>query len=130
MKRNTITLALVALLGGIGSTAALAHQDYSESGSLHWISHVAEATSQPAATAQAPFGYAVEGDADRTVDIVPGFRHLNVTRLETIRFNTGGQSINWKFDTLGTPTFPLSQAIPGLGDVTVHVAENPAYRGG
>lgn len=37
MKRNIIGLTLIALLSGIGSTAALAHEDYSEGGSLHWI---------------------------------------------------------------------------------------------
>lgn len=129
MKRNTIGLTLIALLGGIGSTAALAHEDYSEGGTLHWIAHVAEAKSQPTANAQAPFGYAVDGGADRAVDIGPATKYLNVTRLETIRINAGGKSVTWKFDTLGTPSFPLSKVIPGLDGVAVYVAENPSYRG-
>ncbi len=130
MKRNIIGLTLIALLGGIGSTAALAHEDYSEGGSLHWISHVAEAKSQPSANEQAPFGYAVNGSADRAIDIGPGTQYLNVTRLETIRINAGGKSVTWKFDTLNTSSFPLSKVISGLDGITVYVAENPSYQGG
>ena len=52
-----------------------------------------------------------------------------MTRLETIRINVGGKSVTWMFDTLGTASFPLANIIPGAGDVTVYVTENPAYRG-
>ncbi|MBL8470816.1 MAG: CzcE family metal-binding protein [Rhodocyclaceae bacterium] len=130
MKRNIISLTLVALLSGVGSTAVFAHEDYSEGGSLHWIAHATETKSQPTANAQAPFGYAVNGSADRTVDIGPGTQYFNVTRLETIRINAGGKSVTWKFDTLGTSSFPLSNVIPGLDGITVYVAENPSYQGG
>lgn len=49
-------------------------------------------------------------------------------RLETIQINAGGKSVTWKFDTLGTASFPLSKAIPGFDNVTVYVAENPSYQ--
>lgn len=130
MKTKLATLTLAALLSAAGTTAALAHEDYSEGASLHWLTHVAQATSQPTANQSAPFGYAVAGPADRSVAIDSGTRYLNVTRLETVQINAGGKSVTWKFDTLGTQSFPLSQVVPGLDGVTVYIAENPSYQGG
>lgn len=129
MKHHIISLALAASLFGIGSTAAIAHGNFSEEESMHWLTHVAEATSQATANERAPFGYAVDGKADRTVDIGPSAKYLNVTRLETIRINAGGKSVIWKFDTMGTTSFPLSNVIPGLNGITVYVEESPLYRG-
>lgn len=129
MKAKVTTLALVALVSAASTTAVLAHEDYSEGGSLHWLTHVAESKSQPSANQLAPYGYAVTGPADRVVNL-DSARHLNVTRLETVQIKTGDKSITWKFDTLGTPSFPLSKAVPGFEGVTVHVEEHPSYRGG
>lgn len=130
MKTKLATLTLTALLSAVGTTTALAHEDYSEGGSLHWLTHVAQAKSQPTANQSAAFGYAVAGATDRIVTIDSGTRYLNVTRLETVQINTGGKSVTWKFDTFGTQSFPLSRVVPGLDGVTVYVTENPSYQGG
>ena len=107
-----------------------AHDEYSEGGSPHWISHVvAESKSQPTANELARYGYATSGAAARVVKIDSGTKYLNVTRLETVRFDLGSKSVTWKFDTLGTAPFSLAKVIPGAEGVTVYVAENPAYTG-
>ncbi len=41
MKSKFPALTLAVLLAAAGTTAALAHEDYSEGGSLHWLAHVA-----------------------------------------------------------------------------------------
>lgn len=130
MKTGLTTLALIALLSASGTTTALAHEDFSESGTLHWIGQVTQAQSQPTANATAPYGYAVTGNADRVVNIDSSTRYLNVTRLETLQINAGGKSVTWKFDTFSTRAFPLSKVIPGLEGVTVYVDESPFYQGG
>lgn len=121
-----LSLALALTLAG----PALAHEDYSDAGSLHWSQHVRETKSQPTAQQLAPFGYAASGAADRAIPLDSGSRYVNVTRLETIEFNIGGQRFTWKFDTLGTPNFPLATIAPrGLkvDGIQVYVAENPLY---
>lgn len=45
MKSRLTTLTLIGLLST--TTGALAHEDYSEAGSLHWISHVSQQGSNP-----------------------------------------------------------------------------------
>lgn len=111
-------------------TAALTPEEYGEAGSYHWLARVAATKGEPSARQQAPFGYAGSGAADRVVNIDGGTRYLNVVRLETVQINVGGKSVTWKFDTLGTPSFPLDNIVPGAGGVTVYVAENPATQGG
>lgn len=129
MKTSLTKIALIVSLSAVGSTAAIAHEDYSEAGSNHWLSHVAESKGSPTANQLAPFGYATNGAAARVVTIEAGTKYLNVTRLETVQIKAGGKSVTWMFDTLGTAPFPLSKVIPGTDGVTVYVAENPAYIG-
>ena len=129
MKTNTTQLILIAALGFAVTEPSYAHEDYSEGGSAHWISHVSESNSLPTANQLAPYGYATSSAAAREVTIDSGTKYLNVTRLETIRINVGGKSVTWMFDTLGTASFPLANVIPETGGVTVYVAENPAYQG-
>lgn len=130
MKTTLTKIALIASLGAIVTTPALAHEDYSESGSLHWLQHVSESKGQPTANQLAPFGYASTGTAARVVSIDGSTKYLNVTRLETVQIKASGKSVTWMFDTLGTSPFPLSKIIPGADNVMVYVAENPAYIGG
>jgi hypothetical protein len=130
MKTTLTKIALIASLGAIGTTAAMAHEDYSEGGSLHWLSHASESKGQPTANQLAPFGYQSTGTAARVVSIDSSTKYLNVTRLETVQIKAGGKTVTWMFDTLGTAPFPLSKIIPGTDGVTVYVAENPAYIGG
>lgn len=130
MKTTLTKIALIASLSAIGTTAALAHEDYSEGGSLHWLSHASESKSQPTANQLAPFGYQSTAAAARVVSVDAGTKYLNVTRLETVQIKADGKTVTWMFDTLGTAPFPLSKIIPGTDGVTVYVAENPAYIGG
>ncbi|CAB1369020.1 CzcE family metal-binding protein [Denitratisoma oestradiolicum] len=130
MKTTLTKIALIASLSAIGTTAALAHEDYSEGGSLHWLSHASESKSQPTANQLAPFGYQSTGTAARVVSVDADTKYLNVTRLETVQIKAGGKTVTWMFDTRGTAPFPLSKIIPGTDGVTVYVAENPAYIGG
>ena len=129
MKTNITQLILIAALGFAVTGTSYAHEDYSEGGSVHWISHVMESKSQPTANELARYGYATSGAAARVVKIDSGTKYLNVTRLETVRFDLGSKSVTWKFDTLGTAPFSLAKVIPGAEGVTVYVAENPAYTG-
>ena len=109
------------------SAAAFAHPDTTEPGN-HWLDHLK--ASQPTPAQLAPLGYAVKGPASREVDLAAGTAHLNVVAGETIRFVNGGKDVTWRFDTLGTPTFMLSEAIPGAPRVRVHVAPDLLYSGG
>ena len=125
MKTNVTKLALLAALTLSGATAALAEDNSSTD---RWIQSVMRSASQPAANKQSPYGYAAPSAASREVTIEAGTKYLNVAQQETVKINVGGKSVNWTFDTLGTQPFPLSQIVPGAGNVTVYVATNPMYR--
>ena len=122
MKRLGFGIAVLAT-----SAAAFAHPDTTESGN-HWLDHLT--ISQPTPEQLAPLGYEVNGPAAREVDLGSGKQHLNVVAGETVRFVQGDKQMTWRFDTLGSPTFQLSEAIPGAPQVEVHVAPNPLYIGG
>lgn len=128
MKSKLTRLALIVALSA--ATTVSAHEDYSEGGSLHGISHAAESRSEPTANQLARYGYSSSAVAARVVLVDSSTKYLNVTRLETVQIKVGGKSVTWTFDTLGTAPFPLSRIIPGAEGVTVYVAENPAYLGG
>lgn len=130
MKTKMPQISLVVALGLSVAGSAYAHEDYSEAGSNHWLSHVSESKGSPTAEQAAPYGYAATKSVDREVTLTSASKYLNVTRLETLKINVGGKSVVWTFDTLGTAAFPLAKAIPDADGVTVYVAENPAYHGG
>jgi hypothetical protein len=69
--------------------------------------------------------------AERTIKITPNTRHVNVERGEIVKFDTGGKTFAWDFDTAETVlSFDLNQvAPPGTLDhkVTAYVAPNPDY---
>ncbi len=130
MKMKISQLAVIAAmsLAAVGTTYA--HEDYSEAGAMHWISHVAESKGSPTANEQATFGYAATRNADREITVASGINHVNVTRLETVKISLGDKTVAWTFDTFGTAAFPLSKIMPGADGITVYVAENPSYQGG
>lgn len=135
MKAHFTKIALIAVLSAAGATTAFAHTDYSEggyseAGSAHWLSHVAESRSQPTANQLAAYGYVAPGAAGRALNVDSGTKYINVTRLETVQINVGGKSVTWKFDTFGTAPFPLSKIISGADGVTVYITADPASRGG
>ena len=130
MKTKYSKLALIAAIGLAAAGTSYAHEDYSEAGTNHWLSHVSESKSAPTANQLASFGYAATKNADREITLAGGSKYLNVTRLETVKINVGGKSVVWTFDTLGTAPFPLSKIVSGAEGITVYVTENPAYQGG
>ncbi|MBZ2209796.1 CzcE family metal-binding protein [Massilia soli] len=78
----------------------------------------------------APFGYATNATPERVITVVRGkTRHINVTRLESVRIIDGDSSVTWMFDTLGLPSFSLEKILPGSTGITVYVDENPMYSG-
>ena len=129
MKTNLAKLALIAGLSVAGATTSFAHEDFTEAGSDHWLTHVAETKSQPTEHQLARYGYASSARPDRVVNLDDGSKYLNVTQPETVQITFGGKSVTWTFDTLGTGSFPLSMVIPGAQGIMVYVAENPLYRG-
>jgi hypothetical protein len=130
MKTNISKISLIVALGLSVAGTAYAHEDYSEAGSNHWLSHVAESKSAPSTNQLAPYGYTATKGADREVTRTSASKYLNVTRLETVKINVGGKSVAWTFDTLGTASFSLGKVIPGTDGITVYVTENPSYQGG
>ena len=76
---------------------------------------------------------AQDASAQRSIELRPGTRYVNVEAGETVRFVSPGKSFSWHFDTLGTPVFSLGEIAPkdaNVGNVTVYVDSNPLYRGG
>ena len=130
MKTKFSQLALIAAIGLAAAGTSYAHEDTSEAGANHWVSHASERPSTPTANQLAPFGYAATKSVDREVSLPSGSKYLNVTRLETLKINVSGKSVVWTFDTLGTAAFPLSKIVPGADGITVYVTENPTNQGG
>jgi len=130
MKKSSIAVLAVSAISAFGSSAAFAHEDYSEAGTLHWLEHVQERASSPAERELAAYGYITNANPSRTLTVDSGTRHIKVTRLETVALKVGDRTVNWTADTLGTNSFPLSKVVPGADEVTVHIEENPLYRGG
>jgi hypothetical protein len=85
MKAKFSKLALIAAIGLAAAGTSYAHEDTSEAGANHWVSHASERPSTPTANQLAPFGYAATKSVDREVSLPSGSKYLNVTRLETSR---------------------------------------------
>lgn len=130
MKANVAHLSLILALGLASAATAHAHEDYSEAGTNHWLSHVAANGGAPTANQLAPYGYPASRSPEREVTLAAGSESLNVSRMETVRIKVAGKSLTWTFDTLGTAPFALSRIAPEAAGVTVYVAENPAVLGG
>jgi hypothetical protein len=78
-----------------------------------------------------PLGSPAAGSfAQRTINLLPDTRYVNVEQGETIKFSSGGKTFTWNFDTLGTPTFNLAKIAPkdiNSGNIQVYVSRNPLY---
>jgi hypothetical protein len=79
MKTKFSQLALIAAIGLATAGTSYAHEDYSEAGTYHWLSHVSESQGAPTANQQASFGYAATKNADREVSLPGGSKYLYVT---------------------------------------------------
>ena len=58
MKKSIIAVLAVSAISTLGSSAAFAHEDYSEGGALHWLEHVQARASSPTERELATYGYA------------------------------------------------------------------------
>lgn len=90
-------------------------------------------TAKPAQGDTPVHGHASASAApDRTIEVGPGTRHVNVTSGETVLFKVGDRSFTWTFDaTLDHPSFELSQIAPeGLAvqRVRIYCAPDPYER--
>jgi hypothetical protein len=73
---------------------------------------------------------AAENFTQRTINLLPDTRYVNVEQGETIKFTSGGKTFTWHFDTLGTPTFKLAKIAPkdiNSGNIQVYVSRNPLF---
>ena len=56
MKKSIIAVLAVSAISTLGSSAAFAHEDYSEGGALHWLEHVQARASSPTERELATYG--------------------------------------------------------------------------
>lgn len=77
---------------------------------------------------------APDTSGQRTINITPDTKYVNVQGGEIVKFNVGGKTFAWDFDTAATVmSFDLNQVAPeGLLDhkVTAYVSPDPLYIGG
>lgn len=128
MRTKFFKLTLTAALVAATATNALAQFNDPMPESEHWRVRATVPAGEPTANQLASYGYKTSGPVARVVNIDGTTKYLNVTQLEAVQINVNGQNVTWMFDTLGTAPFPLSKVIPGTDNVTVYVAENPAYQ--
>ena len=71
--------------------------------------------------------------AQRSIELQPETRHINVTRGETVTIARAGQRFTWHVQTFHhQTTFALSEIAPQdmpVDGIEVYVAANPLYAG-
>ncbi|HEY8026136.1 MAG TPA: CzcE family metal-binding protein [Burkholderiaceae bacterium] len=81
----------------------------------------------------ADYGVAVTSNAaDRTIELTPAKKWINVANGETVRFNIGDKAFSWHFSTFNDKPFDLSAIAPAGVDVKgvrVYVAMDTATSG-
>ena len=81
----------------------------------------------------ADYGSATSNDsADRTIEVTPATKWVNVANGETVRFHEGEHSFSWHFSTLNGKPFDLSAIAPKGSDlkgVRVYVDSDPLLNG-
>ena len=79
----------------------------------------------------APFGTPAPGtSAQRSIDLLPNTKYVNVEQGQVIKFSSAGKTFTWNFDTLGTPNFDLAKIAPkdiNVGNIHVYVGTNSLY---
>jgi len=84
-------------------------------------------------TTNADYGMAAaNGAADKTIELAPNTKWVNVVNGETVRFNAGARTFSWHFSTFSDKPFDLSDIAPRDVDVKgvrVYVATDPAMSG-
>lgn len=128
MLRKLITLSALSITF---ATSAFAHDKYDMETGSNWIDHVASASTGPQANT-IKGGHlgspAAARFVDRQIELRAGDKYVNVTRDEAVLIKADGKTFAWKFDTLGTSPFLLSEIAPkdiNVKGVKVYVSENP-----
>ncbi|WP_407280862.1 CzcE family metal-binding protein [Aromatoleum evansii] len=129
MNRNICRATAISALLFTTASSAIAHTDYSEAGTSHWVEGVRGSASEPTERQKAPYGYESTGVPERILVVDKNTRHINVVQLETVSIRFGGKVVNWTFDAYPRRNFSLSNILPGVDGVTVYVDESPMYRG-
>jgi hypothetical protein len=95
---------------------------------------VAGMVTSVAATAEVPLNLlgdpATPEQAQRTIEISPATKYVNVTGGEVVRFVVNGTSFVWNFDSLAVDAVELNRVAPPAAldhRVTAYVARNPLY---
>lgn len=87
----------------------------------------------PTGTAADYGSSAPHGAAQRSIELQPDTRHINVTRGETVTIARAGQRFTWHVQTFGNRTvFALAEIVPKdmpVDGIQVYVAANPLYAG-
>ncbi len=130
MRTHNSIPVLALVLAIAAPFSAIADDKTDGQGDSNWRDHLRESASE------GPWKNSIRGShlgstalpaaAGRIIVITPRSRYANVQRGDVVTFRNEDKSFTWKFDTLGTQTFPLAQIAPkdfGTGHVQVYVAE-------
>jgi Heavy-metal resistance protein CzcE len=60
--------------------------------------------------------------ADRTLEVSPSTRYLNVVQGETVTLDVNGQPVTWDFDGLAMQ-LSLQDIVPGAPNIQIYVRE-------
>lgn len=130
LRKLSVLITASALFVTFG-TSAFAHDKYDIETGDNWLDHVATASAGSRANTikgQHLGSPAAAQFVDRQIELQPGEKYVNVTRGETVLIKADGKAFAWKFDTLGTPVFVLSEIAPknvNVKGVQVYVTEDP-----
>lgn len=130
------TTLAIAALGFAGVLAAQPLQRIAPKDAPHLGTPAAllAATKQPPADTKMYGLPATPRTADRTIDITPATRWINVKQDETVALRSGDKTYAWTFATWSIGSFPLSRIVPPEFSVPaalqVYVAPDPMRDGG
>ena len=131
LHKSSALIAAGAVFLALGANVYAHDKVIDSEGGTNWLEHVANSSGGPLVNTIKGnhLGSAASvASADRQIDLRPGAKHVNVTRGETVLIKIDGKAFAWKFDTLGTPVFNLSEIAPkeiNVQGVRVYVARTP-----
>ena len=129
---NNIKFIAIITAGFIATSASMtasASDERTEGGNDSWMtSQFASAGTLKSSLNNSPLGMTGNPEqADRYIVLKAGKKFVNVTQGETVKFTSGDKSFTWKFDTLGTPNFQLTDIAPTdfeTNNARIYVGEN------
>lgn len=136
LRKSSALIAAGAILVSLGSTVHANDKVIDTEGGTNWLDHIATSSGGPRVNTikGSHLGSAASAaSAARQIDLRPGEKYVNVTRGEIALIKADGKAFAWKFDTLGTSVFNLSDIAPkdiNVQGVRVYVARDPYEVGG